>query len=403
MEGGSLMSVSCSVQEVKRAKRGYVTVFLRFRRADGTQGKEKIGRLWERKGRPPTGHLTKDQAKAACRRKMVELEDERPAASGGKTTFGEVMTEFLRYVREVREVDPKTSRDYEGVINGYLLEEFGADTPAEDIDADAIEEYRDRLMRDDELSNRTIVRHLTVLNGAFKRAERKWPEQVKTNPAAANMVERPKVVYTGEFDTFTRDEVELAATLSTEQDAALIRVAAYTGLRQGELLALRWSRVDFITGLLHVKRNYTGGEEKIPKGKRVRSVPMMPDVVTALAKLKERENFTGDNDLVFVNETGEHLSHFELRRRFYRTLKKAGLRKIRFHDLRHAFGTATIATLDPHSVQSYMGHKHFTTTQRYLHHKPKASDAAKIATDLNGPEHVLRPEGLFARRRELDR
>jgi integrase len=375
-------AASCSVQTVPREKRGYVAVYLRFRRNDGTQGKEKIGRLWSRKGKPAAGYLTPGMADTACRRKLGELEDELPATDSG-ATFREATVEFLRFVREERQIDPKTANDYEGVINSYMREEFGDDTPIVEIDADAIDKYKGRLLKEGKLSNRTIVRHLTVLHGVFKRAKRKWG--LADNPAAADLVERPKVVYTGEFDTFDRDEVELlAAFAANPQDAAIYRVAAYTGLRQGELLALRWGRVDFVSGLVHVKRNYTGGEEKVPKGKRVRSVPMMADVVTVLATLKEREHFTGDDDLVFCSEVGDFLSHFELRRRFYKALEAAGLRRIHFHDLRHAFGTAAISKLDAFAVQGYMGHQHYSTTQRYLHHKPRQGDAAKLAEAFGG-------------------
>jgi integrase len=94
-----------------------------------------------------------------------------------------------------------------------------------------------------------------------------------------------------------------------------------SGLRQGELLALRWKQVDFVGGLVHVRRNYTDGREKVPKGKRVRSVPMMPELIDVLGKLKERDDFTSDDDLVFRSEVGEHLDPFALRRRYYRALK----------------------------------------------------------------------------------
>ena len=105
---------------------------------------------------------------------------------------------------------------------------------------------------------------------------------------------------------------------------------------------------------------------------------MMPAVIDALAELKERERFTADDDLVFTREA-EHLSHYDLRRRYYAALERAGLRRLRFHDLRHAFGSAAITKLDAHAVQSYMGHQHYSTTQRYLHHKPRRDDAAKLA------------------------
>ncbi|MCA9797389.1 MAG: tyrosine-type recombinase/integrase, partial [Candidatus Eremiobacteraeota bacterium] len=68
-----------------------------------------------------------------------------------------------------------------------------------------------------------------------------------------------------------------------------------------------------------------------------------------------------------------------LRRRYRAAIKKAGLRPIRFHDLRHIFGSTAIRTLDPYSVQSYMGHQHYSTTQRYLHHQPRKQDAARLS------------------------
>lgn len=319
--------------------------------------------------------LTKAQAEARLR-ELIQTVQPAPKAEDGPVTFRHAATEYLRFVGDVRKIGRRTLRDYKGVIDGYLLDEFGA-LPLEAITADAIDAYKERLIAEGRLSARTIVRHLTVLHGIFKRAKRAYGLQ--ENPALADLVERPKVVYTGEFDTFDADEIELLAShADDEQDAAIYRLAAFTGLRQGELLALRWSNVDFIDGLLHVRRNFTGGEERMPKGKRVRSVPMMPAVVDTLARLKERDEFTGDDDLVF-SRAGEHLNHYDLRKRYYAVLERADLRRLRFHDLRHCFGSAAITALDPYAVQSYMGHQHYSTTQRYLHHKPRREDAARLA------------------------
>jgi integrase len=268
------------------------------------------------------------------------------------------------------------------VIDGYLLPEFG-DRPLESITPDSIDAYKERMITEGRLSARVIVRHLTVLHGVFKRAGRVWG--LKRNPAAADLVERPPVVYTGEFTTLDRDELELLArAVDDRQDAAIYKVAAFTGLRQGELLGLRWGDVDFVAGLVHVRRNYTSGREKVPKGKKVRSVPMTPDVLDTLGRLKEREHFTADGDLVFCQVTGAHLDPSKLRRRFKRALERAGLRRIRFHDLRHHFGSAAITVLDGYAVQSYMGHAHYTTTQRYLHHKPRREDAQRLHGAFGG-------------------
>lgn len=369
--------VSGHVRLVKR-KRGPDKWYAKYRLADGRQVQKCLGTDWSGRGRPSAGHFTRRTAEEAL---QEILADARRGTLAGATrtgaTFADAAAEFLRFVAEVRQIDPDTAADYRGVIDGYLVPEFG-ERPIEAVTPDDIDAYKEKLIAAGKLSNRTVVRHLTVLHGIFRRAKRVWG--LAENPASADVVERPKVVYSGEFDTFDRDEIErLADAAETAQDAAIYKTAAFTGLRQGELLALRWEHVDFVGGLLHVRRNFTSGREKVPKGKRVRSVPMMPAVIDTLAQLKEREHFTGDDDLVFCSEAGDHLDHFKLRKSYYAALDRAGLRRIRFHDLRHAFGTAAIKTLDPYAVQSYMGHQHYSTTQRYLHHRPRREDAAALA------------------------
>jgi integrase len=81
---------------------------------------------------------------------------------------------------------------------------------------------------------------------------------------------------------------------------------------------------------------------------------------------------------VFTCE-GDYIHSDSLRKRYYKAIERACLRRLRFHDLRHAFGSAAITKLDPYAVQSYMGHAHYSTTQRYLHHKPRREDAARLA------------------------
>lgn len=384
-----MAGVSGHVSRVSR-KRGDVW-YVKYRLPNGREVRKKLGPAWSERSRPPAGYYTRKLAEAEL---QAILTDARRGALPGSQliqgTFSDATAEYLRYEAEVRQISPRTLSDYRGVIDGYLLAEFGAETALDAITPEAIEAYRDRLMDEGKLSNRTIVRHLMVLHGIFKRARRAFGLQI--NPASAELVERPRVVYSGEFETFTAEEIEqLAGAAASEQDAAKYRVAAYTGLRTGELFALRWSAVDFVGGLLHVRRSFDYGPTKaetVPKGRRVRSVPMTPKVIDALARLKERERFTTDGDLVFCSEVGKHLDYFAHLRRYKDALKRAGLRTIRFHDLRHAFGSATITKLDSYSVQSYMGHAHYSTTQRYLHHKPRREDAAKIAEAFRVPNRV---------------
>src|SRR5690348_6730204 len=147
----------------------------------------------------------------------------------------------------------------------------------------------------------------------------------------------------------------------------------------GELLALRWRDVDFAGSTIRVRGSYAAGHLTTPKSGKVRAVPMAPDVASALAQLGRRENWVGDDDLVFAGELGSHLDGSALRRRCKEALSRAGLRPLRFHDLRHTFGTRMIAKADIRRVQEWMGHADIQTTMRYLHYAPHAEDAALVA------------------------
>ena len=102
---------------------------------------------------------------------------------------------------------------------------------------------------------------------------------------------------------------------------------------------------------------------------------MAPDVASALARLGDRERHTGDDDFVFAGEVGLPLDGDALSSRYRDALARAGLRPLRFHDLRHTFGTRMIAKADIRRVQEWMGHADIQTTMRYLHYAPREEDA----------------------------
>lgn len=163
------------------------------------------------------------------------------------------------------------------------------------------------------------------------------------------------------------------------QDAAVYTVAAYAGLRLGELRALRWRDVVFSKRLIHVRRAFTKGAEDVPKSGKARAVPMIDQVLVVLDELSRRANFTGDDDLVFVSPDGDYLEDSALRRRFYAALKAAGIKHLRFHDLRHSFGTLAVQVFPLSDVKAYMGHADIATTMIYVHHVPQHDAAAKLS------------------------
>ncbi len=106
---------------------------------------------------------------------------------------------------------------------------------------------------------------------------------------------------------------------------------------------------------------------------------MVPEVATALARLTERSRFTNNDDLVFTVD-GDHLDGSALRRRYDRTLKATGLRSLRFHDLRHTFGSNAINLASILEVKEWMGHANIATTQKYLHYKRRGDEAERLAS-----------------------
>jgi integrase len=121
---------------------------------------------------------------------------------------------------------------------------------------------------------------------------------------------------------------------------------------------------------------------------------MAPLVAETLARLGQRALFTDDEDLVFPGAAGGHLDGSALSKRFRRTLDRAHLRRLRFHDLRHTFGTRVIAVADIRRVQEWMGHVNVLRTMKYLHYTPRKKDAALVgkAFVVSGDSFARRPE-----------
>ncbi len=320
--------------------------YMKFRLPDGRQVQRLIGPAWtERDGGPPSGYFTKRTARAVLDETLSRA---RRGELGGLArtgaTFADAADEWLRYVECDRERKASTVVDYRHMVN-RLKQELGR-LRIEDVTPQRLESYRDALV-DRGLSNRTVNKYLVVLHGIFKRAMK--VHGLPANPVT--MVEKRPSKRRANIDVFSREEVmALARATASEQDAALYMTAAFTGLRMGELLGLRWRDVDFELDSVHVRRSFTGGREDTPKSGRERTMPMAEEVAQALARLSRRRRFTADDDLVFCGARGGHLSPNDVRDGYKAALGDAGLRELRFHDLRHTFGTHAIRTADSREV-----------------------------------------------------
>ncbi len=171
----------------------------------------------------------------------------------------------------------------------------------------------------------------------------------------------------------------LTAEAYSPLDAAIFTLATEAGPRLSEIRGLKVSNVDFEVGVIRFEDGFTtSGGHAGNKGRRVRSVPLSSNVRAALAPHCEGK---ARNALVFEHaaKPGEPICGTSLYRRFVSAAKRAGLPVLRFHDLRHSFGTQAIRAFNIYEVQRMMGHRHITTTERYLHYAPDPDGAAKLS------------------------
>jgi len=338
--------------------------------------------------KPDSSYLTPREAEAELRRLLEHEAVKSPTprrSRGDVVTFADAAEKWLRHGEQKRNLKRSTVRDYRQALDAYLLPapegkrapdtRYGrapfALTPLRDLRPDEIKDWYDALPY-----GRTTEKLVMIVRAILAHARvRRW---IEGNPAAT--VERQQVRYSGDYDFYSREEVDaLVRNTASEQDAAVFLTAAMTGLRRGELVALRWRDIDFGGQAIRVRANYSHGELVTPKSGKVRSVPMVPEVGQALARLKQRELFTASVEPVFVGHAGRHMDASALRRRYTTAARRAGLRPLPFHSLRHYFGSIAVNRASLVQVQSWMGHAHIQTTARYLHAKSQADDAALLA------------------------
>lgn len=359
---------------LRAGKRGGVW-YAKWRDATG-QHEKRLGKDWSAPGQPAPGFFREKDAQAALETILVDAR--RGAAAQGRTgvTFKDVAEDWYEAGKLKRDWSLNTQRDYRSVLDHHLIVTFGT-LRIESIGSARIERWRDEQVKDHDLSRRNANKLLAILHGIFEYAVRK--HGLLSNPVKD--VEKLRESYdAARFDFYSPGEVrELVAKASDAEDGVLYLTAAFSGLRRGELIALLWEDVDFENHSIRVWENVTQHERGLPKSRKSRTVPMVDDVAGALKGLEARERHTQPKDPVFAGDNGEPIDGSALRRRYIADLDHAGLRFLRFHDLRHTFGSLAINRASIVQVQAWMGHADIKTTMRYLHHKSRADDARMLS------------------------
>jgi integrase len=374
----------------------------------GTGGLRQIGNSWYGTWRDESGHKIQKKigdVRAQGKRKedgglsKTEAEEKlrtlRAATGNVVRTDDRVTIEVAgrEYVRRLNR-NQKRKRSYKltqaSDINNHIAPFFGAKT-LDQIKPRDIESYIDAKERGRggrrPLSIKTIRNHVNTIHAIFELGMRQ--EWCLSNPV--KLAERPTDNGSADAETDIRfldlTELEQLVGASYPSDAwgsvepTLYLAAAMTGMRQGELLALRWRDVDFEAKRIRVVKNYVRGQFDTPKSRKsARSVPMASKVDQALLELKAQTDFANKDDLVFCHpDTGNPLDRSKLIRRFKQALERAQVHEITFHELRHTFGTTMAAAGVPmRTIQEWMGHDDIKTTQVYTHYRPSEDEAGAI-------------------------
>jgi integrase len=251
--------------------------------------------------------------------------------------------------------------------------------------------YRDRL--DAGLSASTVHKMHDILRRGLAQAA-KW-HLVPRNVADTVKPPRPAPK---EMRALSANETRrLLQAAGEDRLEALYILAVHTGMRQGELLALRWQDVDLENAVLSVRRTLTRSGGKVVFGepktnKSRRPIRLTSQAVEALRSHLERQlrdmEILGDRyqdqGLVFTTDTGAPINPSNLRQRsFAPLLKRAGLPHMRFHDLRHTCATLLLSRgVHPKFVQELLGHATIAITlDTYSHVMPSMGDATARAME----------------------
>ncbi|MGC4089416.1 MAG: tyrosine-type recombinase/integrase [Polyangiaceae bacterium] len=232
------------------------------------------------------------------------------------------------------------------------------------------------------LSPKTINNMLTVLRRSLVVAA-EWGK-LHTVPRVRWLQTPPP-----RFDFLTFEEAARLVDGADPQWRAMVLIGLRTGLRQGELIGLLWDDIDLVAGRLVVRRNAVRGIVGTPKNGRSREVPLSDDAVAALRALPSR--FPGGQ--VFAVPDGRMLTKGECKHPLWRACRKAGLRQVGWHVLRHSFAShLAMRGVAIKAIQELLGHTTLEMTMRYAHLSPDVRrDAVRLLDGLPAPP-VPRPE-----------
>jgi integrase len=319
-----------------------------------------------------TGTRSKKVAERIYAKVLSEIQEGRwyQAEKAKTITFSELVEKYMKKYQKQR--DPSSIK--------HLLPYFG-EMRLSDIVAETVEDY---IMEraDREAKPATIYQEFALGRRVFNVARRRW-HWVASNPFAdVQFSELLKIDNARDRWLSVEEEKVLLAHATPSYIKDVIVFAIHTGCRRGEIISLTWKdHMDLRRRVITVKATKNG---------TIKSIPMSETLFRILSRRSKIRHISGR---VFPVEA------LTLKDAFERAVKKAGIRDLHFHDLRHTFATRLVqAGVDLLAVKSLLGHRSLKMTERYAHHYPeslrpsvKVLDACYNSATV---ELCTEPEGL---------
>ena len=324
---------------------------------NGEEKKESIGKV---------GEVTKSvaQTKLEERKRQIRL-DQLDQIGAKIPTLSEFSGEYIEYVRDI-----KQNRSWKCAIQylAHLQRPFG-DKKLSQISAKDIDDFK--LSRLRAVKPSTVNRELACLSHLLNYAKRRKvffgdnPVSISKLLPEHNTVDR----------TLTPDEEAKLLNSSSPELRAIIICALNTAMRKNEILTLRWENVNLDNNIITLEHTNT-------KSKKTRRIPINSTLRTLL--LEQRLKGRG-SDYVFVSSKGTpYARHDSLKQAFIGACKRANIKGLRFHDLRHTAATRMVESgVSIVAVSRILGHADLKTTMRYAHPEDSLKEAVENLANFN--------------------
>lgn len=345
------------------------------------------------------------QEEARASKKAMEAILAKNGPPEAQVPFADYMEKWLNSVRP--SIATATYQSYSIMMKARVIPYFTAShIQLGELTPQHIEDFYQTILNDGCTTN-TVIHYHAIIRKALQSAVKK--DILAKNPA--DKVDRPKKnAFHGSF--YSEDEMlDLFDAVAGDPLELCIKIAAYYGLRRSEVLGLRWDAIDFekkTISISHkvIEANVDGkfvpvGEDVLKTKSSFRTLPLIPVVEGLLLAEKEHQSknrrlfkssYCRDYlDYVCVDESGKILRPNYVTEHFGWVIRKYGLRKIRFHDLRHTCASLLLSSGVPmKQIQIWLGHSTFSTTADIYAHLDFSAQEQSAAA-MSGMFHRKEP------------